>query len=117
MYVAPALAKGVENLTRRVETSLSERERELVKLDDATLVSRVYDAIRGVDDKKTTSNDLYYLVGEIMERWAPAVEWQDTLAYAQRNYDPKQRRKELESARDYFVARAQARAAAIATVK
>jgi hypothetical protein len=65
--------------------------RRYVRMDDVELVQELYRTIGELDDQEA-GDRLYWLNGEILERWAPEVEW----AEVERSYaDDKDKDGEL----------------------
>lgn len=64
---------------------LSPHELKLILLDDLELVERLYKTIDNLPDDET-SVELYWLVGEVLERFCPEVEWQASVRL--RHFDP-----------------------------
>jgi hypothetical protein len=62
---------------------LIERERELVEQSDADLIREVYDAVAKVSESDSDlSDELYWLLGEVFERYAPQLEWNERVRRA-----------------------------------
>lgn len=78
---------------------------QYVRMGDVELVRKLNAAIGEVDDDKV-SDALYWLTGEILERWAPEVEWASTeLDYAH----DKNRERELQAHAEVIAQRQKAR--------
>src|ERR1700693_381563 len=62
---------------------LIKRERELVELSDANLIRGVYDAVAKVSESDSDlSDELFWLLGEVFERYAPQLEWNERVRRA-----------------------------------
>ena len=62
---------------------LIKRERELVELSDADLIRDVYDTVAKVSERDTDlSDELFWLLGEVFERYAPQLEWNERVRRA-----------------------------------
>jgi hypothetical protein len=87
--------------------NLTDREREGVGLSDSQLVRKTYEMITLVKDDDLT-DDLYFLVAEIVERWAPEVELAERIHNVRRDElsDPA---GEIEASLERIVGRFAAR--------
>jgi RecB family exonuclease len=67
-----------------VDPQLSDHERDMLRLTDQALVDRLYDTVSDVVAplNHAASDELYWLVRELVERWRPELElanWADRL--------------------------------------
>jgi hypothetical protein len=95
-------------MTATMPPPLNEKAARLCGLPDSVLAEELYEAIRGLDDD-VARDDLYWFATEVVERWAPAVEWALLVAYHAKETAPDKRAAELESSREGMANRAAAR--------
>lgn len=64
-----------------VDELTSERQREMLVLPSHELVQRLYATIASVSDRlgEDAGDELYLVVDELLERFAPHIEWQHWL--------------------------------------
>ena len=76
--------------------ALTQREFELAGLSDDELVRRTYALVR---EQLDDADNLYWLLGEAFERWAPAAEWAEHVRHARESWpdDPEVQERELKA--------------------
>ncbi len=74
---------------------LGERTREMVSLTDRKLIQKVYAFADELDDP--LSDEFYFLVSEVFERFAPQLEWWDISRRHTRDHDLGNRADEIEA--------------------
>ncbi len=89
---------------------VTDRIAELVRLTDAELVSRTYAAVGEHIPDEEALDEVYWLLGEAFERWAPEAEWADREHCLHRTISsPEDAAAERADARAAILLRAQER--------
>lgn len=55
--------------------TMDEREDAAVRLDDEALIRSVYETLIGIEGNDEEVDEVFLLLGEAFERWAPEAEW------------------------------------------
>lgn len=83
---------------------LTPNEARLVALSDQALVRRAYELVSQVDNDGL-SDEMYVLLTEVFERFAPRAEWAEHVLYCYR-HDPEAKEQALEGTRTGVLRRA-----------
>jgi hypothetical protein len=98
-------------------TTISQRDLEVVRMQDGELIRKTWELVAEVegklaDESRDYANDFYLLVGEMLERWAPKASWEEEKREVRESYydNPEGYRNEIRDREESLRERREARA-------
>jgi hypothetical protein len=90
-------------------TTITQCDLEVVRLHDDELIRKTWEFAERLGDDE--GDRLYWLVGEMLERWAPDIYWAEEKREVRNSYcnDPEGYRRELHDRRESRASRGEAR--------